>query len=77
MIERLSRGAPAKSDIDSAELRLVLDSTGEAIYRIDMVGNCTFCNAACLRLLGYKDPVELIGKNMHNLVHHTRPDGTP
>jgi two-component system sensor histidine kinase/response regulator len=77
LIKRLSRGALAKSDIDSAELRLVLDSTGEAIYRIDMLGNCTFCNAACLRFLGYNDPVELIGKNMHNTIHHTRPDGTP
>ena len=41
-----------------------------------MLGNCAFCNAACLRLLGYQDPVELIGKNIHNIMHHTRPDGT-
>lgn len=77
MIKKLNRRASAKPYIDRAELRLLLDSTGEAIYGIDMLGNCTFCNAACLRLLGYKDPVELIGKNMHNIVHHTRPDGTP
>ena len=78
MTKRLSRGAPAEACIESAELeRLLLDSTGEAIYGIDMLGNCTFCNSACLRLLGYKDPVELIGKNMHSIMHHTRPDGTP
>ena len=42
-----------------------------------MFGNCTFCNAPCLRLLGYQNAGELIGKNMHSLMHHTRPDGTP
>ena len=78
MIKRLSRGAPAEACIESAELeRLLLNSTGEAVYGLDMLGNCTFCNSACLRLLGYKDPVELIGKNMHSIMHHTRRDGTP
>lgn len=68
---------PAQAHIESGELAgLLLDSTGEAIYGLDMQGNCTFCNSACLRLLGYKDPVELIGKNMHTKMHHTRPNGT-
>ncbi|PYU10078.1 MAG: hypothetical protein DMG29_18215 [Acidobacteria bacterium] len=30
--------------------RLLLDSTAEAIYGVDMRGNCTFCNPATLRL---------------------------
>ncbi|HSB82010.1 MAG TPA: PAS domain S-box protein [Candidatus Methylomirabilis sp.] len=58
-------------------VRLLLDSTGEAIYGIDLSGTCTFCNAACLRILGYRDPRDLLGRNMHSLIHHTRPDGTP
>jgi len=57
--------------------RTLLDSTGEAIYGIDSQGNCTFCNPSCLQLLGYKEPIELIGKHMHSMMHHTRPDGTP
>ena len=74
----LRRGAPTKAWIESGELaRILLDSTAEAIYALDMLGNCTFCNSACLRLLGYKDAVELIGKKMHSIMHHTRPDGTP
>ena len=59
------------------QVRLLLDSTAEAIYGVDMDGTCTFANPACLKLLGYKNPDELIGKNMHNLIHHTRPDGSP
>ena len=36
------------------KLRLILDSTAEAIYGIDLEGRCTFCNPACLRALGYE-----------------------
>ena len=58
------------------QVRLLLDSTAEAIYGIDVRGNCTFCNAASLRLLGYDNPGDLLGKQMHWLMHHTRADGT-
>jgi two-component system, chemotaxis family, CheB/CheR fusion protein len=58
-------------------IRLLLDSTAEAIYGIDLNGSCTFCNQACARLLGYAAPAELIGKQMHPLVHHTKADGSP
>jgi PAS domain S-box-containing protein len=30
-----------------------------------------------LRLLGYRHVDEVLGKNMHDLIHHTRADGTP
>jgi PAS domain S-box-containing protein len=58
------------------KLRLLLDSTAEAIYGIDLQHRCTFCNPACLRTLGYARVDEVLGKNMHNLIHHTRGDGT-
>ena len=58
-------------------IRLLLDSTAEAIYGIDPRGCCTFANSACARLLGYADPSQLLGRNMHALVHHTRKDGSP
>ncbi len=58
------------------KLQLILDSTAEAIYGIDLEHRCTFCNPACLRTLGYDHVDEVLGKNMHNLIHHTRADGT-
>jgi diguanylate cyclase (GGDEF)-like protein/PAS domain S-box-containing protein len=58
-------------------LQLILDSTAEAIYGIDLEGNCTFCNNSCIKLLGYNSPEELLGKNMHQQIHHSFPDGTP
>lgn len=56
--------------------RLILESTGEPIYGIDTSGLCTFCNPACLRTLGYTRPEDLLGKNMHGLIHHSHADGS-
>jgi two-component system, chemotaxis family, CheB/CheR fusion protein len=58
-------------------IRLLLDSTAEAIYGIDLSGVCIFCNTSCARVLGYESPAALIGKQMHQLIHHTNADGTP
>ncbi len=57
--------------------RLLLNSAAEGIYGIDLHGNCTFCNPACLRLLGRADARDLLGAKMHAVMHYARPDGTP
>jgi PAS domain S-box-containing protein len=57
-------------------LQLLLDSTAEAIYGLDLSGNCTFCNQSLLRMLGYQDASSLLGKNMHDVIHHSRADGS-
>ena len=63
---------------ESAELvMLLLEFAPEAIYGIDLAGNCTFCNPACLRLTGYENSSELLGRNVHELLHYARADGTP
>ena len=59
------------------KIRLLLNSAAEAIYGLDMKGNCTFCNASCLHLLGYTHEDELLGRNMHWQIHAKHPDGTP
>ncbi len=56
-------------------VRLLLEGAPEAIYGMDEFGNTTFCNASCLRMLGYPDASELLGRNMHDVAHHTKPDG--
>jgi PAS domain S-box-containing protein len=58
-------------------LSLLLESTAEGIYGMDREGRCTFVNPACLQQLGYERAEELLGKKMHELIHHTRADGTP
>jgi diguanylate cyclase (GGDEF)-like protein/PAS domain S-box-containing protein len=75
VVERKQAEETLKSS--EAHVRLLLDSTAEAIYGIDLEGNCTFVNPAGLRLLGYSEPTDLLGRNMHRLIHHSSPDGTP
>ncbi len=58
------------------KLQLILDSTVEAIFGSDKNGNCTFCNASCIRMLGYESQNDLLGRNMHSLIHHSRKDGS-
>ncbi len=56
---------------------LLLDSTAEGIYGTDKNGHCTFCNAAALQMLGYQEAEQLLGQQMHILIHHHHANGTP
>ena len=62
---------------EEARIRLLLESTGEAIYGADNNGKCTFCNHAMLRLLRFASQADVLGRNIHDVIHHTRRDGTP
>jgi PAS domain S-box-containing protein len=57
-------------------LKLLIESTDQGIYGIDRWGRCTFVNQSAAQMLGYH-PDELLGERMHELVHHTRSDGSP
>ena len=59
-----------------SQYRLLLESTAEAIYGLDLEGRCILANPACLRLLGYSSDDQIVGKNVHELIHHTRPNGS-
>lgn len=64
----------ASSHVWRDRLSLLLDSTGEGIYGVDIEGRCSFINPAAARMLGY-EPDEVLGRNMHELTHHTHADG--
>jgi diguanylate cyclase (GGDEF)-like protein/PAS domain S-box-containing protein len=55
--------------------QLILNSAGEGIYGLDREGRTTFVNPAAAALTGY-EPDELVGEHQHDIVHHSRPDGT-
>jgi two-component system CheB/CheR fusion protein len=52
-----------------SQIRQLLDSTAEAIIGLDREGRCTFCNPACVRMLGYASADELVGKAILPLIH--------
>ncbi|HJT19996.1 MAG TPA: PAS domain S-box protein [Nitrospira sp.] len=55
---------------------LILDQAGEGIYGLDLSGRTTFVNPSAAWMLGYQVS-ELIGQPMHEILHHTRADGSP
>ncbi len=55
--------------------QLLLQAAGDGIYGVNADGNTTFVNPAAQRLLGYSAE-ELVGRNMHEMVHARHPDGS-
>ena len=55
---------------------LLLQSAGEGIFGINAEGHCSFVNQAASEILGYGRE-ELIGRDMHSIIHHSYADGTP
>ncbi|HEV7802089.1 MAG TPA: response regulator [Burkholderiales bacterium] len=61
---------------EQKEINAILNAVEIGVYGVDAAGRCTFINKAGLEMLGYTID-EVLGNNMHALVHHTYPDGTP
>jgi PAS domain S-box-containing protein len=66
---------PASQPLWQNQLGLLLESTGEGIFGVDLAGHCVFINRAGARLLGF-EPAEVLGRNMHELTHHSHADGS-
>ncbi|MBI3928807.1 MAG: PAS domain S-box protein [Armatimonadetes bacterium] len=58
------------------QLELLLGSTSEGIFGVDVDRRCTFMNGAGARMIGY-EPEELMGLPIHEVLHHHYPDGRP
>ena len=75
-VSRLNKAlARAKHGLER-ENEMILRAVGDGVYGVDMEGLCTFANPAMERITGWKAD-ELIGRNQHELLHHTRADGSP
>jgi PAS domain S-box-containing protein len=55
---------------------LILTQAGEGIYGLNVDGKTTFVNPSAASMLGHRIE-DLIGRQMHDLLHHSKPDGTP
>ncbi|MCX5893856.1 MAG: PAS domain S-box protein, partial [Deltaproteobacteria bacterium] len=55
---------------------MILNNAGEGIFGLNHQGEVTFANPAAAAMIGY-EPWELLGRPMHELIHHTRADGSP
>ncbi len=70
-----------KRDVELAleEIRerneLILNSTSEGIFGLDIGGKVTFCNQSAADMLGYEIN-ELLGISVHKAVHYAHADGS-
>jgi PAS domain S-box-containing protein len=66
--------SPRVTEVWRDRLSLLLESTGEGVFGVDMAGCCTFINRAGADMLGH-EAQDVLGLNMHDLMHHTHADG--
>jgi PAS domain S-box-containing protein len=55
--------------------QLLLSAVGDGIYGVDAQGCSTFVNPAAEKMLGWSKS-ELVGRNIHDMIHHTHEDGS-
>jgi PAS domain S-box-containing protein len=58
-------------------LQDILNSSGEAFYALDREGVTRLCNKAFLRLMGFEREEDAVGRKLHDVIHHSHPDGAP
>ncbi|MBX3585998.1 MAG: PAS domain S-box protein [Ramlibacter sp.] len=75
-LQLLNPPRPATDPLWQHQLGLLLESTGEGIFGVDLDGHCMFINRAGALMLGF-EPAEVLGLNMHELTHHSHADGSP
>lgn len=73
--KRLTSPTATDPTVWQKQLNLLLESTGEGIFGIDLDGRCVFINRAGADMLGWSGS-DVLGLNMHQLTHHSHPDGT-
>ena len=78
VLEEVRTGTESRDALSSSTRRLaaVLNNTRMAVFIMDETYECVYLNAAAERLTGYRMD-ELRGRPLHDVVHHTRPDGRP
>jgi PAS domain S-box-containing protein len=62
---------------DTTTLLAAIGAVADGLYVVDAQGRIRFLNPAALRILGYEDERQLLGRPSHATIHYLRGDGTP
>lgn len=75
--QEVKKNILAAKELKNTHQRLttIVNASGVGIYGLDLDGRTTFCNLAGAAMMGYGIE-EIVGKNQHELIHHSRPDGS-
>ncbi|MBT3057193.1 MAG: PhnD/SsuA/transferrin family substrate-binding protein [Candidatus Thiodiazotropha sp. (ex Lucina pensylvanica)] len=75
-VMRLNQAIKKAKERLEMQHELILDSVADGIYGVDLQGRSTFFNRAAERITGWKAD-DVIGRNQHEILHHTHADGSP
>ncbi|HEY5513968.1 MAG TPA: PAS domain S-box protein [Geomonas sp.] len=76
IFRRMKRGAARRGEAENYA-NLLIEAASDGVISITTQGRIRFVNKAALRLLGYDSVEPLLGQDMHDLLHHSHPDGSP
>jgi two-component system sensor histidine kinase TtrS len=76
LVVRLNKALKVSKQRLEQQHSLILDSVADGIYGVDLEGKSTFVNKAMENITGW-DAQNIIGKNQHELLHHTKDNGEP
>ncbi len=76
--QEVNKNILASKELENTHQRLtaIVNASGVGIYGLGLDGRATFCNFAGAAMIGY-DIDEIVGEKQHELIHHSRPDGSP
>ena len=75
-LEELVRRRTAELMASEARASQILESSADGLFGVDRNGKAVFINPAACQMLGYA-PDQVLGRPLHALIHHSRPDGSP
>ncbi|MCB1966526.1 MAG: PAS domain S-box protein, partial [Candidatus Accumulibacter sp.] len=75
-VAEVLRSDRAAAEILRQRQSSILESMAEGLYATDDTGRISYANAAAEQILGWSID-ELLGRNPHQLFHHSHADGTP
>jgi PAS domain S-box-containing protein len=69
--EQAERASAAERKLNS-----VLDNASVSVFLMDERQHCSYMNAAAEKMTGFRFE-EMLGAPLHDIIHHTHPDGSP
>ncbi|SOB83057.1 hybrid sensor histidine kinase/response regulator [Streptomyces sp. 1331.2] len=69
-------GVEAELRRQHKQTEMILRAAAEGVLGVDLEGRCVLVNPAAAHILEYRAS-ELGGRELHPLIQHSRPDGTP